>query len=316
MSTNHFNQYLNLPTSIEEVNPDWIEKSSCRLYIKRDDLIHPIICGNKWRKLKGSITNAINQDTETIVSFGGAFSNHLTALSAVGKLTGIKTIGFVRSYTTDLDSNPSIELMKSNNMDVHIVHPSIYKEGMNSEFFQNILRKEKNYLVIPEGGCHESAFEGLKEMMDEVKSERIEFDTIICSIGTGTTIGGIVKFMEKNTTLYGISPFKSKKVKFHGLHLCSKEELGRIKIYSSVVNADFGGFHEDIMPFISSFHAKTNILLDPIYTAKSIMTIKSMIENGELNNQSILFIHTGGLQGMQGYKYRFEDQLGKKYSIE
>ena len=312
MSLNLLNQILNYPTPIEEVHPQWITESSCQLFIKRDDLIHPIICGNKWRKLKYSVTNALAEDVKTLVSFGGAFSNHLTALAAVGKISGLRTIGFVRSYLTDIDSNPSIELMKSNYMDVTIVHPTIYKEGIHSEFIQSFLTNEKDYVVIPEGGSHESAIQGLKEMMEEVNSEHIQFDSIFCSLGTGTSVAGIAKNIDERTDLYGVSPFKSRKINFRGLQLCSQKELDRIKIIPSVLNADFGGFHEQLMPFIASFKAQTNILLEPIYTAKSMMTIKSMVENGQLHQQKILFIHTGGLQGIQGYRYRFKNQLHKR----
>ncbi|HEY9183901.1 MAG TPA: pyridoxal-phosphate dependent enzyme [Salegentibacter sp.] len=271
------------------------------LLLKREDLLHPEVSGNKFRKIKYNLKEALNQDKDTILTFGGAFSNHITATAAAGKIAGIKTIGVIRGeelgedLSKTLEGNPSLEFAHSCGMQLHFVSRQVYREKTNDIFQQELKKKFGDFYLLPEGGTNELAVKGCKEILGPGDEE---FNYICCAVGTGGTIAGIINASGDNQQILGYPALK-------GDFLAEE-----IKKYSDknnwelILNYHFGGYakvNSQLVNFINKFKKKYQIQLDPIYTGKLVFGIFDQIKRGKFPAGSkILAIHTGGLQGIDG----------------
>ena len=239
----HLYKQLNLPSPVTEIHPTWLKNSSCRILVKRDDLIHPLICGNKWRKLKYNLIQAVREDCHYLISFGGAYSNHLVALAEAGRCLGIPTVGIVKSYQKEI-VNPSIELMKHAGMHLHFLPPAEFRKVLSSsDTSKNILEDYPDHFVIPQGGTNELSLLGINELLDELADQNVHCDQIICALGTGGTVAGLLRSKQLNSNVIGISPFHSDQIEYDGLKLCTTSELRKLTILQSVVTTKFGGYH-------------------------------------------------------------------------
>lgn len=280
----------------------FLEEKKVELYIKREDKIHPFVSGNKFRKLKYNILEAKKQQQETLLTFGGAFSNHILATAVAGNLAGLKTIGVIRGeeLADDLqktfDTNSTLKQAHENGMEFHFVSRADYR-GKATESFINLL-KEKfgDFYVIPEGGTNNLAIKGCEEILTEEDSE---FDTICVAIGTGGTISGLINSAKNHQKVIGFPALKGDFLQQEIERLTTKRENW------SLLNAyHFGGYakyNETLISFINQFYKATNIPLDPIYTGKMVFGIADVIKKDYFSeNSKILIIHTGGLQGIEG----------------
>ena len=303
-------QELRLPTPTDCLSTSFTCKFDCDLFIKRDDLIHPLICGNKWRKLKYNLAKASDQKNKIIVTFGGMYSNHLVAVAVAGFLIGIPTLAIIRSYKKDVN-NPTIKILRDYNMKLEFVDPYVYKTKENHPKIQSILRIYPNHYLIPEGGSNTLAFRGVSEMMEEISNDNLDYSHILVGIGTGGTLAGIAKFLSDSAIkIIGVSPFKGPVNNIVGLHSLTKSEWRNVVIINSVPETRFGSFDNRIVSYIKKFYSETDILLDPIYTAKVMMTVESLLEKNYFAPGSrILIIHTGGIQGIKGYEYQYNCDL-------
>lgn len=301
---------LRIPSPIQEIFPSWITDSDYRLFIKRDDLIHPHICGNKWRKLECNFQEAIKVNSEFLISFGGAFSNHLVALAASSYYLGMNSVGIIGSYSTTLN-NPTIDILKSYGMDLHIVRPPAYRMKSEALEVKEILLKYPGHFCIPQGGSNEYAIPGVMKMANEILNDDHHFNSVFCGIGTGGTVAGLAMGLrDRNTKIYGISPFKNSNVKFNGLEYVEKDCLRKVEIVPSFFQLKFGSHNVELVSFMNSFFEETGIVLDPVYTAKTMFTLKSYTDNQTLKpGTKILFIHTGGLQGIKGFNERYNCKI-------
>lgn len=267
-----------------------------QLFMKREDLIHPEISGNKFWKLFFNINQYLEQNTNTplIITFGGAFSNHISAVSAVGKLASIDTLGIIRGEELQdkWQNNPTLTLASKNGMNFRFVNRSEYRD---KDFLTQKLQEEfPNALIIPEGGTNENAVQGVKMMLsDETKV----FDYLCTAVGTGGTIAGLSKFCENNQKIIGFKAVDDDSLEDRILRLSSKKNF-------SLKEASLGGYgkiNDENIGFINRFKQQYNIPLDPIYTGKMMQALFDMIEKGEFEEGSkILCFHTGGLQGIEG----------------
>ena len=283
----------NIP--LQKVEAHFLDKNKVELFILREDLIHPTISGNKWRKLKYNIVNAKEKGFETIVTFGGAFSNHIAATAAVGRAVGLKTIGIVRGNEVH---NPTLDLAIENGMKLNFVSREDYKLKDASDY--------PNCYIIPEGGSNALAVKGCSEIVNNIE---IDYDVICCACGTGGTIAGIIS--STNKRVLGFPALKG------GGFL--REDIERLlseyKIEQQHNNWDlitdyhFGGYAKvkpELIDFIKEFKVKNNILLDFVYTGKMLFGLYDMIENtSQLDGKKIIVVHTGGIQGNKGFEERF-----------
>lgn len=271
-------------------------QGNVRLFIKREDLIHPEISGNKYWKLLHNVNHYLAQHPSDalLVSFGGAFSNHIAALSAIGKTYGIKTLGIIRGEELEnkWQENPTLKFAAENGMRFRFVSREMYR---NKELLtKKILQEFPAALVIPEGGTNHLAVEGVKNMLTP---ETAEFDYLCCAVGTGGTVAGISKFAENHQKVIGF-----KVVDDDSLHSKIAELSGKENF--SLSDAHFGSYgkiSDDLVRFINNFRAEFDIQLEPVYTGKMMMKLLTLIEEGFFPPESkILAFHTGGLQGIAG----------------
>ena len=265
--------------------------------IKREDLIHKEVSGNKLRKLKYNLEKAKKENHSEIITFGGAFSNHICATAAAGKLLGIKTIGFIRGEELKgkQKTNPTLSFASNSGMTLVYISRADYKLKTKSNVFKGFTSNLTKPFIIPEGGTNKLAIKGCMEILNE---DTKHYDYICTSVGTGGTISGIINASEKHQEIIGFSALKGDFLKEDISKFASKDNW--------VLNTDyhFGGYakiNKELIEFINTFKATHNIPLDPIYTGKMLFGIKDLISKDYFKvNSKILVIHTGGLQGIEG----------------
>ncbi len=274
-----------------------------RLFIKREDLIHPFVSGNKFRKLKYNLAEAKKEKQTTLVTFGGAFSNHIAAVAAAGKSNGFKTIGIIRGeeLVSKIDTNPTLQFAGSQGMQFKFVTRKAYREKTSKEFLAQLTEEFGRFYTIPEGGTNELAVEGCTEIITEATKE---FDTICCAVGTGGTIAGISKGAFLHQKILGFPALKGDFLQQEVSQFTAKNNWELVHEYH------FGGYGkvtEELIAFINTIKKQTGIPLDPIYTGKMLYGIIDLIKKGYFAKQNrILAIHTGGLQGIEGMNQKLQ----------
>lgn len=274
-----------------------IENSNISLYIKREDLLHPIISGNKFRKLKYNLTHAKNEKKEMLLTFGGAFSNHILAVAAAGKEHGFRTIGIIRGeeLKDTVSENPTLQKAQDLGMIFEFVDREIYREKNNPKFIRQLADKFGDFYLIPEGGTNDLAVKGCEEILT-VNDEK--FDYICCAVGTGGTISGLINCSKNSQQVLGFPALKGGFLREDICRFASKSNWDLITEYH------FGGYakvSEELIQFINEFYQKHKIPLDPIYTGKMMFGVIDLIHKNYFpENSKILVIHTGGLQGIAG----------------
>ena len=293
----------NIKNSIlQQVNFSEINQKGITLFIKREDLIHPDISGNKYRKLKYNIIEAKRQNKLVLLTFGGAYSNHIAAVAAAGKEHHLKTIGVIRgdelgqNLDKTLAKNPTLKFAYDCGMQFKFVSRSDYREKTSKGFIENLIKEFGDFYLVPEGGTNELAVKGCEEILD---SETEKFDYICVAVGTGGTISGLINSAKKHQQIIGFPALK-------GDFLTSeiKKYTKRNEHWSLNTEYHFGGYaktSEELIAFINKFKKETRIPLDPVYTGKMLFGIVDAINNKKFKKDAkILAIHTGGLQGIKG----------------
>ncbi len=271
-----------------------------KLFIKRDDLIHPFISGNKWRKLKYNLLKAKELNKNHLLTFGGAYSNHLLATAAAGAKFNFKTTAFVRGEKVN---NPILDLCKLFGMNLIFVSREDYKE--KDQLLASNFYNDNEIYVLKEGGYGLEAEKGCREIITELKNT---YDHIFCSAGTGATAAGIingVSLSQLKSKVHVVSSLKS------GEFL--KPEIDNLLIdkfdYQLHTDYHFGGYAKtkpELIDFIKDFTNKTGILIDPVYTSKTLFAIQDLaLKNYFKKDDNVLMIHTGGLFGILGMMDKF-----------
>lgn len=301
---------IHVPTPIQEIHSTILEKKEVRLWVKRDDLTHLHIQGNKWRKLKYNLEAFKHSHKKYLLTFGGAFSNHIYATAAAGQLFGIPTIGIIRGEKI-YPLNPTLAFAEQAGMQLFFVDRIIYREKEQALSSLNI-STEACY-ILPEGGTNDLALQGCEELADEILDQTKNFspDFICLPCGTGGTAAGILsseKLLKQKTHLLAFSALKGDFLKKEIHRLQSKN-----KNWSLQTDYHFGGyakFSEELIHFINEFKQQYHISLDPVYTGKMFYGIFDLIEKNFFKKGSqIIAIHTGGLQGILGFNQRFGNIL-------
>ena len=274
-----------------------LENTNISLYIKREDLLHPHISGNKIRKLKYNLAQANRENKKTLLTFGGAFSNHILAVAAAGNEQEFKTIGVIRGEELQdkIAENPTLKKAQDFGMVFYFVDREIFREKSSPKFIHQLTEKFGDFYLIPEGGTNNLAVKGCEEILT-VNDEK--FDYICCAIGTGGTISGLINCSKNSQQVLGFPALKGDFLRQDISKFVSKSNWDLITDYH------FGGYakvSEELILFINEFYKKHKIPLDPIYTGKMMFGLLDLIyKNYFPENSKILVIHTGGLQGVAG----------------
>ncbi len=280
-----------------------IQNTGLKVVIKREDLIHPFISGNKYRKLKFNIKEAKESNEKSLLTFGGAFSNHIAAVAAAGKKYGFKTIGIIRGEELRFkkDLNPTLHFAKACGMHLKYVSREAYRTKMDTDFINNLREEFGPFYLIPEGGTNDLAVKGCEEIL---QADDLEFDYICCAVGTGGTISGLINASKKHQQVLGFPALKN-----DFLHQDIRK-FAKNKNWELVTDYHFGGYgkiNTELITFINKFKSDFGIPLDPIYTGKMMFGVFDLVKSGYFpENAKILVIHTGGLQGIAGMNLKLE----------
>jgi 1-aminocyclopropane-1-carboxylate deaminase len=291
---------MNVPT--QEIK---LENTSIRLFMRREDLIHPFVSGNKFRKLKYNLLQAKAENKTKLLTFGGAFSNHIAAVAFAGKEHNFKTIGIIRGeeLPTKIEENPTLSFAKKCGMQLEFVSREEYQRKENQSFIDDLKQKEGDFFLIPEGGTNQWAVKGCEEILNETDSE---YNYICCCVGTGGTLAGLINASLPNQKILGFPALKGDFLK-NAIRIFAKQSN-----WDLISKYHFGGYakiDEKLVQFMNNFSQTHKIILDPVYTAKMVYGVIDMIyANAFLENSKILMIHSGGIQGIEGMNLKLKQK--------
>lgn len=287
---------------LQKITFSEITQKDISLYIKREDLIHTDVSGNKYRKLKYNLIQASEEKKSTLLTFGGAYSNHIAAVASVGKLNNFKTIGIIRGDELGIDlektlkNNPTLRFAHECGMRFKFISRSDYREKSSKEFSVCLKKEFGNFYLIPEGGTNDLAIKGCEEILNK---ETEKFDYICVAVGTGGTISGLINSAKNHQKIIGFQALKGGFLEEEIKKYAKENEC-----WSLISKYHFGGYaktNNELIAFINQLKEETKIPLDPIYTGKMMYGIVDLIQDGFFKKGTkILMIHTGGLQGIEG----------------
>ncbi len=295
---------LKISPFVENMNLESIQIDS-QVFIKPEYLIHPFISGNKYRKLKYNIEAAKSQKKSTLLTFGGAYSNHIAAVAYAGKIKGLQTIGIIRGEELEskVATNPTLKLAQSCGMQLKFISREDYRNKAKPVFLEGLKSEFDDFYLLPEGGTNSLAVKGCEEILTEKDAQ---FDFICCSVGTGGTISGLINASKKHQKVLGFPALKGDFLKQDVRKFAKQDNWELIDDYH------FGGYGKikpELITFINNFKADYKIPLDPIYTGKMMYGIFDLLRKGFFPNDSkLLAIHTGGLQGIEGMNLKLKQK--------
>ncbi len=297
--------------TIQHINLPLADKAGVSLSMARADLIHPLASGNKIYKLAPNIELAKANGYEELLSFGGAFSNHIHALALVANQQGLKSIGVIRGES-DYAANPTLQNAQNAEMKLVFVTRKDYKRRNDADYLAELQAQFPKALTIPEGGSSQLAVGGCAKLAQEINAiQKADVLTVAC--GTGATFAGLVCGAPKNQSVIGYSVLRDESLVGRVDKFIKQEQPPSLIAYQ-IESADFGGYaklDKALLDFIFDWQDKTGILLDPIYTSKMCRRVMQQIEAGEFESgTSICLIHSGGLQGWRGMEKRVRDLVG------
>lgn len=281
----------------QEIQLPLLTAKNITLYIKREDTIHPHISGNKFRKLKYNLIKAGSLGYKTILTFGGAFSNHIAATAHAGKLHQFNTIGVIRGdeLQDSWKGNPTLRFAKEQGMEFCFVSREAYSVKDTKAFLAQLRERFGIFYTLPEGGTNPLAVQGCEEVLT---TEDTVFDMVCCSVGTGGTLAGLINSKNDDQQVLGFPALKGDFLKKDIRNFVQNED------WDLVTDYHFGGYAKvtpELVQFINEFKECTGVPLDPIYTGKMVFGILDLVKKDHfMPGTKILAIHTGGLQGIAG----------------
>jgi 1-aminocyclopropane-1-carboxylate deaminase len=284
-------------TENQKVNLPILKEKKVSLFIKREDKIHPLISGNKYRKLKYNIKKAKIAQYPTLLTFGGAFSNHIVATACAAHENGLKSVGIIRGEELAFKwkDNPTLLQATEHGMRLKFVSRSDYRNKHSVEFVEQLKAEYGHFYLLPEGGTNDLAIKGCEEILTKEDSR---FNVVCSSVGTGGTIAGIINSVSLGQKVIGFPALKGDFLIEDICKFATNEE------WNLQMDYHFGGYGKvsaELINFINDFKKETQIPLDPIYTGKMMFGILDMVKKDKFERDAIILaIHTGGLQGIVG----------------
>lgn len=299
---------------LQEINEPLAAAQGVRLLLWRDDLAHPDLPGNKARKLKYNLRAARAQGHHTLLTFGGAFSNHLAAVATAGRLLGFNTIGLVRGDVPAAGAalNPTLTQAAADGMVLHYLDRSTYRRRAEQEFLAEVQAQFGPAYVLPEGGTNALALPGCAELAGEIRAQ-VGFDALAVAVGTGGTLAGLLTGLRGHEQAVGVPALKNGGFLRAEIDALTQTAAGRVFTnYSLQTDYHFGGYAKcsaELLAFIGQFRQRHGVLLDPIYTSKMLFGVLDLIRQGHFaRGSTVVAIHTGGQQAWVGWHQRFGSQ--------
>ncbi len=285
-------------TPIQELESQLFERHGIRVLVKREDLNHPFVSGNKWWKLKYNLEEAVRLDHDVLLTFGGAYSNHIFATAAAGRELGLKTIGIIRGEEV-LPLNHTLAFAESCGMKLHYISREAYRKKTEPGFIEQLHHEFGNFYLIPEGGTNDLAIKGCAEFANQLQLE-ISFDYLCLSIGTGGTMAGIIEGMNSSKNLIGFSSLKGGEFLVEEIRGMTSPEITNWSVNSDYHFGGYGKATSELKNFITEINDIHQLPLDIVYTSKMFFGVLDLITKGYFKKGStVLVLHTGGLQGIK-----------------
>lgn len=294
---------------IQKIQHPLFDEHQVTVQVKRDDLIHPIISGNKWRKLKYNLKHVQTQGFSGALSFGGSYSNHIHAFAFACKQRDIPCIGIIRGeerYAT----NYTLRWAQHWGMKCHFVDRKTYRRRFDSDYLAELAVLYPNYFIIPEGGSNYLAIDGVAEVITEL-TQQTEFDTLLTPLGSGGTLAGLIcgdtainETTENQHKLVGIAVLKQAEYlikEVSALLTLQGQNHNNWEVMTEFHRGGYGKFTPDDALRIITFNQQTNITFEPVYSGKMILALLDLLEQGYFRKgERIVLLHTGGIQGLGG----------------
>lgn len=301
---------------IQYINEPLFHAYGVELAIKREDMLHPLVSGNKWRKLKYNLLETRKQGYQTLLSFGGAYSNHIHALAAVGRELDFSTIGLIRGESFARD-NPTLSYARQCGMQLHFVDRSTYRRRYDADYIQELTGYFGPCYLLPEGGSNQLAVKGVAEMWQEVSEP---FAYVALAAGTGATAAGVIRGAPADTEVRVFAALKGGGFLRHDIpqYLDDSPNIAHWQLYDDYHFGGYARITPQLIAFMDRFEALHKIPLDPVYTAKMLYGVYAQIREGKIAPGSrVLAIHTGGLQGRRGMEAKMQTMRSHKdYAYE
>ena len=305
---------LTLPSPLQRLHHPIADQQGIRLFVKRDDLIHPDLSGNKYRKLKGHFKHFVFGQYREIVAFGGAFSNLLYSLSFVTRAAGIPATFYLRGDRFD-PQNPTLAILHANGAMLQFISRTDYRKKSAKEFQEMLLARHPGAMFIAEGASDPKAIEGSAEILQEAVQQlgRVP-EHMIMDMGTGGTIAGVIAHLPPGCFLTGIPVLKGVDWDRTLANIVSNELLNakksQLEILSTYHFGGFARFDDQLIQFINQYRKQHDIPLDPIYTGKLAFAVEELLRKHHFSaGADVVWVHSGGLQGIAGFNYRFGDLI-------
>lgn len=296
-----------LPTPLEKLSHPLFEEKALTVYVKRDDLTHAEVMGNKWRKLKYNLAHVKSKGLKGIVTPGGAHSNHIAATAALCTAHDLKSVGIIRGDELSATASPTLQRATEHGMETVFLDRASFRRIRAGEAWAK--ERYPDLYFVPEGGTNQRALGGCQEMLEEIT---IPFDLIVTPVGTGGTFCGLLSGLKSDQRLLGVSALKGD---FMHQEIADLKDRFGISNPNYALNTSyhFGGYGKTkpaLIGFMKWFKQTFRIQLDPIYTGKSFYAVFDMIKRGKFEkNLRIILVHTGGLQGIEGFNRKNQNMI-------
>ena len=297
---------MTLPSRIEQIHYSLFKKHRLNVYIKRDDLIHPIISGNKWRKLKGNLAEAKRLNKTGILSFGGAYSNHIHALAYACHQHQLSSIGIIRGEQ-HYQENFTLSWAKFWQMQLEFVDRKTYRKRHEECYLAELNTTFPDHFIVPEGGTNTFALSGVGEIISELE-QQLGYDTIMLPVGSGGTIAGLIKADNDQHNILGVGVLKQSEYLLDKITQLLPPSARNYKNWQLLQQYHCGGYAK-----FSPQHAQqirevineSQVPFEPVYSGKMLLALIDLVEAGYFPaHHTIVLLHTGGLQGLGGLAER------------
>lgn len=287
-------------SALQEIKDPLFQEKGVQVWMKRDDLLHPLISGNKWRKLKYNLREAKEKNVQAVLSFGGAYSNHIHALAAAAKEYGLKSIGLIRGEELSINNN-TLKDAADWGMEIHFIPREAYRTK-EEEILQPYYKAYSHLMVIPEGGSNALAIKGVAEIIVELD---LPFTTICTPSGTGATAAGLITGTPASSRVLAFSALKGDFLK-KDIAALLPQPYSHWELNNDYTFGGYAKMDQSLFDFILSFQKQHNILLDPIYNSKMMYGIYDLVRKDYFKpGEVIVALHTGGLQGWREWGKRY-----------
>lgn len=294
---------MKLPSSISILQSELFNGSQKTILVKRDDLIDPIISGNKWRKLKFNLEKFKEGNYTSLLTFGGAYSNHIAATAELGRKYNVPTIGVIRGDELNENSNSTLKAAAEAGMQLEFTSRQEYDLIEEKYYHEELRRRHGHILIVPEGGANFYGLLGCTEIMNELPND---VEAIFCAAGTGTTVAGLLLGAD-DTKVYAVAALKGADFLRNNIKLrlveaglddeLIEEKLGQLSLLTDYHFGGYAKYNQELLDFISSFEQAENIKIDQVYTAKMFYALADLLAKNAVPENKIVALHTGGIQG-------------------